>query len=84
MIDVKIDAHGGISRFDVVGSDLDIAGEIGAIISQVYAHGKSINPTAAEQSRGMISVMLLPESPVWSEPPIAGNGVVSAVIPHKR
>lgn len=81
MVDVKISAREGIARFDVVGPDLEIAGEIGGIISRVYSQIKAINPTAADQFREMSGVMLLPDSPVWSSCPIKGDGVLSAVIP---
>lgn len=80
MIDVKISAH-GMARFEVMGNDLEIASEIGSLISQVYSQTKAVNPKAAEQFRAILGVMLLPDSPVWALPPIKGDGVVSAVIP---
>lgn len=81
MIDFKIDTNCYVTRFDVAGSDRDIAAEVGCLIGLVYAQAKAINPKAAEQFRMMVGVMLLPESPVWTRDPVKGDGVVSAVIP---
>lgn len=81
MIDVKISAHEDIERFEVSGAELDIAAEIGCLIGRIYAQSKVINPKAAERFRAMIGVVLLPDSSVWSAPPMEGNGVIAAVIP---
>lgn len=81
MIDVKVDDRGGISRFEVSGDQVHVAAEIGSIVSQVYSQVKAVNPEAAESFRECISVMLLPDSSVWTLPPVKGDGVVSAVIP---
>lgn len=84
MIDIKLDQHSGISRFECSGNQMQVAVEIGIIISQVYGQSKKINPEAAESFRKCIQVMMRPDSPVWSLPPIEGDGVVTAVIPMHR
>lgn len=84
MIDVKLAKHRGISRFEVSGNQVDVAAEIGIIISQVFAQTEAINPEAAESFRKCIQVMLLPDSPVWSLPPFEGDGVVTAVVSMRR
>lgn len=84
MIDVKLAQHRGISRFEVSGNQLQVAAEIGLIISQVFAQTEAINPEAAEIFRKCIEVMMLPDSPVWSLSPIVGDGMVTAVISMRR
>lgn len=84
MIDVKVDAHSGISRFEISGDQVHVAAEIGSIISHVFAQTEAINPEAAEIFRKCIEVMMLPDSPVWSLSPIVGDGMVTAVISMRR
>jgi len=80
MIEVKIDNQGELTRFMVSGSQLDVASEIGLIVSAVYGQVLSLNPGAAEGFQKMVLAGMMPDSPVWKNP-VRMDGSMTAVIP---